>query len=826
MTAVLDPPAPLAQGSGGGLPARLAMLRWARRLFRREWRQQSAILGLIVLAVAATLVGSAVAINSPPPSDAGFGTAGYRATFPGDDAHLSAQIAELDARYGPVDVIESQSLQVPGSVLDYELRAQDPNGPYGQPLISLVSGRYPANAHEVAMTSGLLSQLGLSVGQRWRHDGTTRQVVGVVLNTQSYLDNFALVLPGQVTSPTQVTVLFDAPGVSPHSIGKNVSTPASVASSNPINPESISIAALTIGMLLIALVSIGGFTVLAQRRTRSFGMLTAIGATDRNVRLVVRANGVFVGVVGAAAGTVLGLALWLVYRPHLEQSAHHEIAVLALPWLVVVLAVALAIAATYFASSRPARAIARISVISALSGRPAPPARVRRSAIPGVVCLVAAFLLLGYSGSSVGGTGSGGSLELVLGLFFLIPAMILLAPFFLVLFARVGRRAPIAPRLALRDLARYRARSGSALAAISVGVLIAVIVATATASRYGDVFDLAGPNVATNELLVYVGGGPNGPSQDLLRSESIAAVGIGKALGAEHVVELDSSPVSLGNGRGKYFSSPIFVGTPQLLRAFGIKASNVAADADFLSQIPGLAGSSGLVATWCEKAVPLGSPGNFGCASNGQLNNPVIQGEGNLPSGIHAPNTVLTEHAVDAFGVRNQITVVGWLIQAAQPFTPAQLHGAQGAAAAAGMSIESHDDEPTSSEIINSATLFGIILALCILAMSVGLLRSETASELRTLSATGATSYTRRNLTAATAGALGFLGALIGTIGGYVAMIGWLRDNSLNGGIASLGNVPVDNLVVLLIGMPVLATAAAWLLAGREPAEMARQPIE
>src|SRR5487761_1336211 len=42
-----------------------------------------------------------------------------------------------------------------------------------------------------------------------------------------------------------------------------------------------------------------------------------------------------------------------------------------------------------------------------------------------------------------------------------------------------------------------------------------------------------------------------------------------------------------------------------------------------------------------------------------------------------------------------------------------------------------------SSEILTWATVFGILLALSILAMSVGLIRSETASDLRTLAATG-----------------------------------------------------------------------------------------
>jgi putative ABC transport system permease protein len=110
--------------------------------------------------------------------------------------------------------------------------------------------------------------------------------------------------------------------------------------------------------------------------------------------------------------------------------------------------------------------------------------------------------------------------------------------------------------------------------------------------------------------------------------------------------------------------------------------------------------------------------------------------------------------------------------------------------------------------------------------MSVGLIRSETAGDLRTLAATGASSTTRRTLTAATAGALGLLGAVLGTVAGYVGVIGWLRANTLNGGISALGNVPVTNLLIILVGMPLLATVVGWLLAGREPPAIARQPIE
>jgi hypothetical protein len=56
--------------------------------------------------------------------------------------------------------------------------------------------------------------------------------------------------------------------------------------------------------------------------------------------------------------------------------------------------------------------------------------------------------------------------------------------------------------------------------------------------------------------------------------------------------------------------------------------------------------------------------------------------------------------------------------------------------------------------IVDWATSVGTLLAPGILAMSIGLIRSETAGGLRILTATDASSQTRRSLTAATAGSL------------------------------------------------------------------------
>jgi putative ABC transport system permease protein len=109
--------------------------------------------------------------------------------------------------------------------------------------------------------------------------------------------------------------------------------------------------------------------------------------------------------------------------------------------------------------------------------------------------------------------------------------------------------------------------------------------------------------------------------------------------------------------------------------------------------------------------------------------------------------------------------------------------------------------------------------------MSVGLIRSETAADLRILTATGASSFSRRSLTAVTAGALGLLGAVLGTVAGYLATIAFLRGNQ-NDGLSELSNVPVRNLLVIVVLMPLFAAAVGWVLAGREPASISTQPLE
>jgi hypothetical protein len=63
------------------------------------------------------------------------------------------------------------------------------------------------------------------------------------------------------------------------------------------------------------------------------------------------------------------------------------------------------------------------------------------------------------------------------------------------------------------------------------------------------------------------------------------------------------------------------------------------------------------------------------------------------------------------------------------------------------------------------------------IAASIAAIRSESAGDLRTLTATGATVRIRRTLTATTAGALALLGALLGVGGTYIVLSATYHDD-------------------------------------------------
>jgi putative ABC transport system permease protein len=376
------------------------------------------------------------------------------------------------------------------------------------------------------------------------------------------------------------------------------------------------------------------------------------------------------------------------------------------------------------------------------------------------------------------------------------------------------------------------------------------------AARFGDAIDYVGPNLAADQLVVYPAAGsaqlagthgtqhanPNGPlrganvllhtatgvipteiSGAQLAAMAAGARSIAASLGTRDTVPLETTDSSLQRAAaGRPWFGTVYLATPQLLRAYGITAAQVSPDADVLTMRPGLSGLSSMQLHYGAYKIGPTGPGSP-CRPGSCLANPKIQEVSALPSGTSAPNTVITERAVRQFHL--SVSTAGWLIPAPQPPTASQISAAEHAAAAAGLSVETRNSIPTSAEILSVATAFGILLALGILAMSVGLLRSETASNLRTLTAAGVGRTARRAISATTAGALALVGAVVGIVAGYIAAIGFFRTSQLDT-LSSLTSIPVANLLLILVGMPLVAVIGGWLVAGREPSAVGRRPLE
>ena len=832
MSTALLPARPRTTGGG---PARRAVLRWGWRLFRREWRQQLLILGLLTVAVAATILGAGVATNTLPynPDYATFGTAAALVTLPGSDPHLGADIATIQASWGPADVIENQDVTT-GTTASVHLRAENPHGNYNGPMLGLVSGAYPSGPGQVALTSQVATLYNAHVGGTWQAAGTAWRVTGIVQNPSNLQDEFALVAPGQVTHPSQVIMLLgpaaaadDQRTAAEQLPGIPAATPSIPAgSASTIPPATIVLVVAVLGLIFIGLVAVAGFSVMAQRRLRALGMLSAIGATERNVRLVMIVNGMVVGVAAALAGAVLGFAAWFAYVPTLQQDTGHVVDATNLPWWAIATGIVLAIATSVLASSRPATTMARVPVVAALSGRPATPKAIHRSAAPGVIVFAGGVAFLVFAGGPAG-QRQHASLLLLVGLVAVIVGIFLFAPLAIsVLAAGAGPRLPVAIRIALRDLVRYRARSGAALAATTFAVFLAMLICVVASIKAENPLNWMGPNLSSSQLIVYVqpqiGGG--GPVKQLTSAQLVSlgrqVDSYAAGVHAQPVLPLDvagAGLVQMGTQQHSNFGGPpvndvahftgnVYVATPQLLAMYGIKASQITPGTDILTVRPGLAGLPHLQMTWGNPGGqpgpgggPAGGPGgggNLSCTpSNDCLSNPVIQTIGGLPDGTSAPNTVITDHAVSRYHM--SLSLDGWLIQAPGPLTAAQINTARQLALAYGVTVETKSGALGLGEITDGVTALGIVIALGVLAMSVGLIRSETAPDLRTLTATGASARTRRMITAATAAALGLLGAVLGIAGAVIAGLAWTHRRGAAGQMAG--------------GWSALGRNAAWL---------------
>jgi putative ABC transport system permease protein len=842
MTTVAHHPSELRRQKNGGVAARRAVTRWAWRMFRREWRQQILVVALLAVAVAAAIGSITVVYNTSPAFDGQFGSASGLLEFDGSDPQaLEAALASVEESFGTTDVIGHRKMPVPGGVETVDFRSQDPDGPYGGDLLALRRGSYPAGPGQVALTEGVAELLNVELGATLDLDGRRRTVVGIVENPLDLSDEFALVSPSSAGAPQNVTVLVDANQQELRAFvdslpGNDRSGLTGTGSRGEIEAAD-SFALFSIGtvfLLLASLVAAAGFAVVAQRRLRQLGMLAAIGATQKHLRLVLMTNGAVVGVIAAILGAIAGGALWLIFAPTLESAMGHRIDLLSLPWTLLAMVVLLAVLAATAAAWWPGRAVARVPTLLALSGRPPQPRPARHSAIAATALITVGIGCLAMSNRDRVALIVAGIIATILG-------TLLLGPLAIRIFSGAAGHAPIGTRLALRDLARYQARSGAALAAITLALGIAAavtVIAAAEEKKDDDRMAAALPNLSDRQIRVYAG-----PTRDPelislpLRTSAQLAQGaarvrqIASGLGQASVIPLrkayqpgerpivtfegDRALVAVGLARKirpKNWTrgSGVYVATPALLEHLGIDPATVDPSADFLADPTVPINELVILDIEARRQLPV--------TNVQRIDSLEVLGAGEGDTG-RVPSSFVTLAGLRRHGWKQVPS--GWLIESSSPLTSEQIATARELAAEAGLEIETQRERTSLATPIAIATAAGALLALAILALTVGLIRSESSGDLRTLTATGATSRTRRTLTAATAGALALLGALLGVAGAYLALAATYHDD-----LGYLGRIPMLPLVLIVAGVPLAAVAAGWLLAGRQPSTITRPAIE
>lgn len=806
--------------SNGGIAARRAVARWAFRMFRREWRQQILVIVLLTFTVAVAVFGIAGTYNVVPTPDAEFGTANLRLELPAADlADPAEQVAALARWFGTVEVIGHADSAVPGAVARLDVRSQQTDGAFSRPMLALRRGHYPRSASEVALTDGATTQLDARLGSRVLVSGEDRLVVGIVENPADLRDEFALTPDSEVQRADRYTVLASS---TPE---KAATLPASIpVTSNERRPEchatliclsagqstQATAAAAALGLTtlllgLVALVAAAAFTVFALRRQRQLGLLSANGATGRHLRDVVLFNGAVVGAIAALLGTILGTAAWVLAAPLLEEPAGHRIDRSHIPWALTAAAMVLAVLTATVASRAPARRAARIPIMAAISGRPPKPRVAHRSALAATALLAIGLAALSRAVDAKADKVTpalliGGIIALVSGLVFVTPSV-------LAGLGRIARIFPVAPRLAIRDLSRYRSRSASALAAISLALAMSTVAIVAAGAAMPDASE---GNLAGSQMIIRLGDEPlqipELGTAEMNRVEGVVNT-IRASIGADAIplrVAVDAKDhikrgglvlhpaVVLGRevGGGTIRDlGVLYLATKEVLALVDVNPSAQDQHADVLSP----------------------AAGTFAFANVADRGSAPTAAATSAPDYSSMPSQLITQSALDENGW--VATPASWFLDAHRPLTDEALRATRRAAAAAGLTIETRDDRTGLASIQLAATIVGFVFSLGIVALTLGLLRAETATDLRVLWAAGATRTITQTLSATTGATLAGTGALLGAVSAYAALAaGYTSD------IQQLSAVPVLHLTTLLIGVPATAALLSWMISGTGPA--------
>lgn len=604
-----------------------------------------------------------------------------------------------------------------------------------------------------------------------------------------------------------------------------------VSLSDSTRKNTAVVVATVAGMALLEVALLAGpaFAVGARRSRRQLALLAAGGGDRGHVAAVVLGGGLVLGVAGAAAGVLLGTGLVAALRPWIEETAGSRFGHFGLQASDLAAIGAVGLVTALLAAALPALQAARQSVTAGLNDRDTVKPPNRRTTALGIVLFVAGAATALLAVGTNDGTGRGiavfagldkmtlmvlaGSAAAELGLLALTPLLIALC-------GRIARHLPLSGRLALRDSARHRGRTAPAIAAVMAAVAGSVAVGLYTASTEARDREAYRPHTPVNAVTLAVPAGD--PQLPRLRSAVERDMpGLGERADLSQAFyswcQGCSSAVTLKDSGGGFGRNSLVVGDAAVLHnAFDLR--DPAADQALAAGKAVVFNASRIH----DGKVVLQLTGGFTSApqpgTNPGQDIKEIAVDAILvdnPAADRYGAAVIGAKAIESLGQGVSVRPVGaaWL-----PATVPDRRAQQRAVATADRLVpmaqlevergfQAKDDLPTLA-----LTGFAALVVLGAACIATGLAAADSRRDQATLAAVGAPPGIRRRLSGVQCAVIAVLGAVLGTVNGFVPALALLKTRDIDyPGVTNPVVVPWGEIALTALVVPLLAGLLAGL---------------
>ncbi|GAA0974730.1 hypothetical protein GCM10009555_031440 [Acrocarpospora macrocephala] len=375
----------------------------------------------------------------------------------------------------------------------------DLRDPVTRGMLTLSEGRFPA-AREVAVTRAfglrpgdLLQPVGVApltvVGVvEHPHQPSLRQVVGPDLPLAP-LDEFWS--PdgrgtGWLADTPKPVSWADVPTLNRAGLFVTSRAMLTGPAATPVRASAFDVQA-TVGigamviMVVLEIVLLAGpaFAVGFRRRRRELAEIAAQGGSAGQLRTIVLADGLVLGGVATLVATVLGIGAGVLGAPVVARWGG-QVGPPGVPWSPVLSVAALGLLTGLVAALVPAVQAARQNTATVLAGRA--PAVADRPGWP----LVGAALVLAGLGATVVARRQPGSVWVLASAVLVLLGLVVLTPWLVRCTGRLAARLRLPLRVSVRDAVRHQSRTVSAVAAVIAVTATVVAMGIGAYSEYMD----------------------------------------------------------------------------------------------------------------------------------------------------------------------------------------------------------------------------------------------------------------------------------------------------------------------------------------------------